>query len=129
MYRECENNHFQNLVFSLQILKEDYNARNRLTVQGTQRDPTLWLDRLAAIFRNTNPQITNGQVHPCQTILQEIWPVLSDTFSKFQADIRVIERCCRCVRFAVRCVGKGSAVLLTPLVTQVFMAWSHGQKV
>lgn len=49
----------------------------------------------------------------------QIWPVLSETLNKYQADNRIVERCCRCLRFAVRCVGKGSASLLQPLVTQV----------
>lgn len=49
----------------------------------------------------------------------QIWPVLSETLNAHQADNRIVERCCRCLRFAVRCVGKGSASLLQPLVTQV----------
>lgn len=49
----------------------------------------------------------------------QIWPVLSETLNTHQADNRIVERCCRCLRFAVRCVGKGSAALLQPLVTQV----------
>nr|CAD7417236.1 unnamed protein product [Timema poppensis] len=48
-----------------------------------------------------------------------MWPVLSNTCTKFQSDHRVMERCCRCLRFAVRCVGKQSAHLLEPLVKQV----------
>ncbi|XP_019501636.1 PREDICTED: transportin-3 [Hipposideros armiger] len=48
-----------------------------------------------------------------------IWPVLSETLNKHRADNRIVERCCRCLRFAVRCVGKGSAALLQPLVTQM----------
>lgn len=51
--------------------------------------------------------------------LTQIWPVLSETLNKHRADNRIVERCCRCLRFAVRCVGKGSAALLQPLVTQV----------
>lgn len=52
-------------------------------------------------------------------LLTQIWPVLSETLNKHRADNRIVERCCRCLRFAVRCVGKGSAALLQPLVTQV----------
>ncbi|OBS72687.1 hypothetical protein A6R68_12720, partial [Neotoma lepida] len=62
---------------------------------GISSDPTVFLDRLA------------------------IWPVLSETLNKHRADNRIVERCCRCLRFAVRCVGKGSAALLQPLVTQM----------
>lgn len=87
--------------------------------QGSPADPTVWLDRLAAIFRHTIPTIYNGQIHPCQTVIHELWPVLSEACSKYQADNRIIERCCRCIRFAVRCLGKSSLPLLTPLVTQM----------
>ncbi|XP_077325623.1 transportin-3 isoform X3 [Lithobates pipiens] len=91
---------------------------------GLSSDPTLFLDRLAVIFRHTIPSVENGQTHPCQKVIQEvsnqkIWPVMSETLNKHRADNRVVERCCRCLRFAVRCVGKGSAALLQPLVTQM----------
>ncbi|OXB56065.1 hypothetical protein ASZ78_013147 [Callipepla squamata] len=95
---------------------------------GLSSDPTVPLDRLAVIFRHTNPIVENGQIHPCQKVIQEIWPVLSETLNKHSADIRIVERCCRCLRFAVRCVGKGSAALLQPLVTQmvsVYRAHQH----
>uniref|UniRef100_A0A4X2K2B4 Transportin 3 n=1 Tax=Vombatus ursinus TaxID=29139 RepID=A0A4X2K2B4_VOMUR len=86
---------------------------------GISSDPIVFLDRLAVIFRHTNPIVENGQTHPCQKVIQEIWPVLSETLNKHRADNRIVERCCRCLRFAVRCVGKGSAALLQPLVTQM----------
>uniref|UniRef100_A0A4W5NER5 Transportin-3 n=1 Tax=Hucho hucho TaxID=62062 RepID=A0A4W5NER5_9TELE len=95
---------------------------------GKSADPTVWLDRLAVIFRHTNPIVENGQTHPCQKVIQEIWPVLSQTLNTHQADNRIVERCCRCLRFAVRCVGKGSASLLQPLVTQmvsVYQVYPH----
>ncbi|XP_048839327.1 transportin-3 [Brienomyrus brachyistius] len=91
-------------------------------------DPTVWLDRLAVIFRHTNPIVENGQMHPCQKVIHDIWPVLSETLNKHQGDNRIVERCCRCLRFAVRCVGKGSASLLQPLVTQmvnVYRVYPH----
>uniref|UniRef100_A0A8D3AEJ2 Transportin-3 n=1 Tax=Scophthalmus maximus TaxID=52904 RepID=A0A8D3AEJ2_SCOMX len=98
------------------------------STNGKSADPTVWLDRLAVIFRHTNPIVENGQTHPCQKVIQEIWPVLSDTLNTHQADNRIVERCCRCLRFAVRCVGKGSASLLQPLVTQmvsVYQVYPH----
>ncbi|XP_006826075.1 transportin-3-like [Saccoglossus kowalevskii] len=82
-------------------------------------DPAIWLDRLAAIFRYASPTVKNGQPHPCQPVFLEVWPVLSEVLNKYKSDDRIIERCCRCLRFAVRNVGKWSAVLLTPLVTQM----------
>ncbi|XP_054715375.1 transportin-3-like [Uloborus diversus] len=97
------------------LLKEDKSV----VKEGAKSDPAVWLDRLAAIFRNTTPSITNGQVHPCQPVVEKVWPLLSETCAKYQSDVRIIERCCRCIRFAIRCVGKQSASLLEPLVTQM----------
>uniref|UniRef100_A0A803TZ97 Transportin-3 n=1 Tax=Anolis carolinensis TaxID=28377 RepID=A0A803TZ97_ANOCA len=94
---------------------------------GLSSDPTVPLDRLAVIFRHTNPIVENGQTHPCQKVIQEIWPVLSETLNKHRADNRIVERCCRCLRFAVRCVGKGSAALLQPLVTQMVSVYQEHQ--
>lgn len=96
------------------------------TIPGIpQKDPAVWLDRLAAIFRTCHPKVENGAPHPCQPVIQEVWPTMSNTCNKFQADVRVVERCCRCIRYAVRCLGKDSATLLTPLVTQMVGLYSH----
>ncbi|XP_077276129.1 transportin 3 isoform X2 [Temnothorax americanus] len=86
--------------------------------RGTKTDPVIWLDRLAAIFKYTNPQIFDDP-HPCQPVVTEMWPVLSNVCETYQRDVRVIERCCRCIRFAVRCVGNQSAHLLEPIVKQI----------
>ena len=61
----------------------------------------------------------------CVCFISQMWPILSNTCTKYQADGRVMERCCRCLRYAVRCVGKQSAHLLEPLVKQVWVttAW------
>ncbi|XP_074655394.1 transportin-3-like isoform X2 [Tubulanus polymorphus] len=101
-------------------LKELMMKDEQVKLSGRSRaEPTFWLDRLAAIFRNSNVTVMNGQQHPCKIVVEEVWPVLSMTCDKYQDDVRIIERCCRCIRFAVRCVGKASASLLTPLVTQM----------
>ena len=89
-----------------------------------QSDPVYWLDRLAAIFRNVSVSVTSGQQHPCQSVVTYIWPVLSLTFNKFQNDRRVMERCCRCLRFALRLIGQQSAHLLEPLVAQMVQLYS-----
>lgn len=82
-------------------------------------DPTLWLDRLAATFRYLNPKVDNGKVHPAVVVVEEVWPILSNICDKYRADIKIIERCCRCIRFAVRCLGKAAINLLSPLVSQM----------
>ncbi|KAG7176748.1 Transportin-3-like 1 [Homarus americanus] len=73
--------------------------------KNTKNDPVVWLDRLAAIFRN-------------------VWPTLSLTFQRYSSDLRVMEHCCRCLRFAVRCVHQQSAPLLSPLVEQIISVTS-----
>lgn len=90
-----------------------------------QRDPAVWLDRLAAVFRSCSPKVKHGKVHPCQSVIMETWPVLSSTCEKYQADVRIIERCCRCIRYAVRCLGKHSSDLLAPLVTQMVTVYAN----
>lgn len=95
--------------------------------KNTKNDPVVWLDRLAAIFRNVNPTVQNGEQHPCQEVVMEVWPTLSLTFQKYSSDLRVMEHCCRCLRFAVRCVHQQSAPLLSPLVEQIVGLYvSHG---
>lgn len=46
------------------------------TERGTNTDPVLWLDRLAAIFRYTNPSVENGATHPCLSIITEVIHIL-----------------------------------------------------
>ena len=89
-------------------------------VQGLpQNDPAVWLDRLAAVFRYCQPEVEKGALHPCQPVITEVWPILSKACSAYQTDIRIVERCCRSIRYAVRCLGKNSAELLSPLVMQI----------
>ncbi|XP_059471505.1 transportin-3 [Neocloeon triangulifer] len=88
--------------------------------KGTQSDPVLWLDRLSAILRHTNPLIENpNAVHPCLGVVAEVFPVLSKALGKYQDSLRIMERCCRCIRFGIRCVGKQAGHLLEPLVKQI----------
>lgn len=92
--------------------------------KGLKTDPAYWLDRLAVIFRHTNLEVENGAMHPCQAVVSEVWPILSTTCLKYQADGRIMERCCRCIRFAVRCVGKQAPYLLEPLVNQMIILYA-----
>ncbi|XP_020909780.1 transportin-3 [Exaiptasia diaphana] len=96
------------------------NALSQIVnAQGTSPDPTLWLDRLAAVFRFTEHKVEEGKAHPCQEVIEEVWPIISSVCDKYQMDNRIIERCCRCIRFAIRCIGKSARNLLTPLVPQM----------
>ncbi|XP_001602761.1 transportin-3 [Nasonia vitripennis] len=97
-------------------------------VRASKTDPVLWLDRLAAIFRHTVPHIDDcNDTHPCLGAINEMWPVLSNTCTTYQQDQRVMERCCRCLKFLVRCLGKQSAHLLEPLVKQIIQLYAGHQ--
>lgn len=110
----------------LHLLAEDTpDAQPLKTDVKTRKDPTFWLDRLAAILRHTNPKVAEGEQHPVLPVLQELWPVLSQTFMKYAADLRVMERTCRCVRYAIRCVGRQASPLLEPLVKQIVHIYVH----
>ncbi|XP_050046846.1 transportin-3 isoform X1 [Dermacentor andersoni] len=95
--------------------------------EGSRSEPIIYLDRLAAIFRNTNVNIPLGQPHPCQPVVEEVWPVLSQACHRYQADEKITEQCCRCIRFAVRCIGRHSHSLLQPLVTQMVQLYQVHQ--
>lgn len=46
---------------------------------GTKTDPLIWLDRLAAIFRHTDPKIADpNEPHPCQGAVTEVSFVISN---------------------------------------------------
>lgn len=89
-----------------------------IVVRGTKSDPVLWLDRLSAIFRNLNVKPAND-VHPCTDVITEIWPVLSSCLNKYQSDVKVMEKCCRCIRFMLRCLNEFARGILEPLVKQI----------
>lgn len=84
---------------------------------GSPSDPTLWLDRLTAVFRSCVLEVKDGSVHPCEQVVQELWPVISDICVRFKHDQKVIERACRCLRFMIRCVKKSAFILLEPVIT------------
>jgi len=91
----------------------------KMVTGNKHSDPTIWLDRLATIFRYTTPTVNGTSPHPCQNVIQQLWPLLSQSFVKYGADVRIIERCCRCVRFVIRCLGKSSIGLLEPVVSLI----------
>ena len=96
-------------------------AENGKINKNTQNDPVLYLDRLAAILRHVNPPNMSPNIaHPCtETVINDIWPVVSAVCDVYASDARIMERTCRTIRFAVRCLGVQSAPLLEPLVKQM----------
>ncbi|XP_028408410.1 transportin-3-like [Dendronephthya gigantea] len=91
---------------------------------GGHSEPIIYLDRIATIFRYTVVKANDGEEHPCFSIVQEVWPVVSMALSKYQADVKTMERCCRCVRFIIRCLGEHFIPLLGQLVNQMIQVYS-----
>lgn len=109
----------QMCVQQVHLLAQLLGGRN-----GGHTDPVLFLDRIATIFRYTDVKVKNGGDHPCFAVAKEVWPVISMTFTKYQSDVRVMERCCRCIRFVIRCLGTHFCPLLGELVTQMVQVYS-----
>ncbi|CAG9579102.1 unnamed protein product [Danaus chrysippus] len=83
--------------------------------KGTTADPMLWLDRLAALFRDVDVATPPSEPHPCLPAFKEAWPVVHRIMNKYVTEWRVMERSCRCVRFMVRCTGKHAVEMLDEL--------------
>ncbi|XP_023942284.1 transportin-3 [Bicyclus anynana] len=105
--------------------------------KGTSADPVLWLDRLAALFRDVDVLPAAGapptappahSAHPAVPAFRDAWPVVNDVMNKYVSDGRVMERACRCVRFMVRGCGRPAAALLPALAAalpQLYAARAH----
>lgn len=99
--------------------------QNVSPTKGTKTDPVMWFDRLSSILRHVIVNnIPEGEVHPCKPVILEIWPVLSKAFDKYQNDIRIMERCCRSVRFMLRCASHQIHEVLQTLVGQIVRIYS-----
>lgn len=110
----------------LRALLEDKESVN-VFQRNERTDPSFWLDRLAAVVRHTSPDMRATDEHPCLAVMTESWPIVSAVMDKHQKDIRVMERSCRYVRYAMRCIGKQAAPLLEPLVKQMVVLYELHQ--
>lgn len=95
------------------------------TSKGTKSDPVIWLDRLSSILRSVTVKQIEDEEHPCKSVILEVWPILSKTFDKYQNDGRIMERCCRCLRFMLRCVSQQLVEILQNLVHQIVVIYSN----
>ncbi|KAK9891693.1 hypothetical protein WA026_015661 [Henosepilachna vigintioctopunctata] len=96
---------------------------NRSPSKGTKTDPGLWLDRLSSVLRNVHVKLKSDEEHPCKPVVLEVWPVLSKAFDRYQSDVRIMERCCRCVRFMLRCISQQMKEILENLVRQIIIIY------
>ncbi|XP_075974870.1 transportin 3 [Anticarsia gemmatalis] len=99
----------------LEVVKSGGEVR-----KGTASDPAVWLDRVAALFRDVDVTILASENnHPCVPALADAWPVLEQVLEKYGSDGRVMERWCRAVRFGVRCSGRRAAPLAPALAARL----------
>ncbi|CAI8023945.1 Transportin-3 [Geodia barretti] len=106
----------------------ELTQNSHLGKAGTSGDPALWMDRLTALFRSCSIELDGGQSHPCQPVVEELWPVIAAVVTTYQSDDKIMERTCRCVRFILRCLGKYSYSILTSLVEIAIQVYkSHHQ--
>lgn len=91
-------------------LREVLSATDDTSASVTaKKDPVIYLDRIAAIFRNLHLQpgqetSPEGQLNVA--ISTELWPWINACLAKGTSggDSRLVERTCRCLRFVIRCV-------------------------
>jgi len=104
------------------LLAKGAGAGKGVSKHSTQ-DPVLYLDRLSAVFRHVQPnngcKQQEGEQHPATQVIEQLWPVLARCLDVYQEDVRITERTCRAIRFAIRCIGVQSSSLLEPLVTKL----------
>lgn len=91
-------------------------------LQETARDSNgaaciIYFDRIAAIFRSLKLHNCNGALIR-QCIAEQLWPLASHAMAQYAAtNPQVIERCCRCLRFMIRCLKP--AWLLETVAAQI----------
>lgn len=115
--------------FQLTPLQQLLGADNApaKSAHNPKSDPCMWLDRWAAIIRHTNPDVRDSDEHPCMRALYDAWPLISEVLNKYQTDAKVMERASRCIRYAMRAIGKRAAPLLDPLVKQIIQLYATHQ--
>ncbi|KAH8376949.1 hypothetical protein KR093_002325 [Drosophila rubida] len=92
--------------------------------KGERNDPVYWIDRACAIIRHTNPDVPDSVEHPTVAILNDAWPLISRVLDKYQSDLRIMERTCRLLRYALRMVRKQAVLLVEPLIKQIVVLYA-----
>lgn len=111
-------------VIALSQISQKTTQEQHQVAKPSNTDPVTWLDRLAVIFRTftTKNNSTNGYVHPCKPVIEEMWPILQSVLEQHKVENRIVERWCRCIRFAVRCVKMAIVTTLVPSLTSTLSA-------
>uniref|UniRef100_A0A4Y0BRW8 Transportin-3 n=1 Tax=Anopheles funestus TaxID=62324 RepID=A0A4Y0BRW8_ANOFN len=111
--------------FQLEALSRLTNGEiDGLDGKKCRSDPAFWLDRLASIYRHVNPTVGSNEVNPCAFVIINNWNVLSRALERYKNDSKIMERIVRCIRYAIRCIGKQAMPILEPLVKQIITIYS-----
>ncbi|KAH8267498.1 hypothetical protein KR018_009384 [Drosophila ironensis] len=114
----------QILGFQLQPLAQLVEGGSASMDKGEPNDPVYWIDRACAIIRHTHPSVPGNVEHPTVAILNESWPLISRVMDKYQADLRIMERTCRLLRYGIRMVRKQAILLVEPLIKQMVVLYA-----
>lgn len=103
-------------------------GRQALLVQkclAENGQPHLPLDRISTMFRYLR-RPKNQVAH--EATVRQLLPLLADCLNKWQADYRIVERICKCLRFIIRFLGSNSGPILEVMASsfvQVFTTHRH----
>jgi transportin-3 len=89
-----------------------------------KKDPLMWIDRLAAIYRNILPKCRENEANPAAVVIIENWPVLSKMLDYYKDTEKIIERIVRCIRYGIRCISHEALPILESLVTQMVKVYT-----
>ncbi|KAI1711641.1 exportin 1-like protein domain-containing protein [Ditylenchus destructor] len=125
-----------------QGLSSENKENTAATWQNLSQDPVLWLDRLAGVFRVLKPwqsqkdfkrltgqtgakavSVTDPEA-PWLNLATRVWKVVSSTMEQFQQKERIVEKCCRTIRFVIRSMGIQSIIFIGELADQVKRIYS-----
>ncbi|XP_055641944.1 transportin-3 isoform X2 [Toxorhynchites rutilus septentrionalis] len=111
--------------FQVQALNQLVSGEDDgLGIKKDRHDPIFWVDRLASIYRHVNPTVAANEVNPCVFVIVSNWNVLSRAMECYKNDSKIMERIVRCIRYAIRCIGKQAIPILEPLVKQIITIYS-----
>lgn len=111
-------------------LRELIKAETAHVKKGSINDPVKYIDRIASLFREVDAReapLTEGE-HPVLAALCDCWPVFALLLDKHKNDTRIVERTCRALRFAIRCLSIHATPLINPLANKmadVYSSFGH----
>nr|CAD2188545.1 unnamed protein product [Meloidogyne enterolobii] len=101
--------------------------------QTLSTDPILWLDRLSSVWRILKPweiqleykKGSQKQECPWLPLCTRVVQCTLVTLQQQQEKQRVIEHCCRTIRFLIRSMGQQSIVFIEPLANQIILVYGR----